>query len=158
MPIYEFECPVHDQFELYFHKPNTEDQINCPICEMFNLAPQIAERVWSVCTMRPDKYWNGGVVNGKYVTNNAEAAAVMEGVEVADWRNIRLMQQSAQRAKQERADKANQELQTFLTEELRTVDDTTFAPEPHETEETFTEAIRQRNEWLVSKQGYGYEG
>lgn len=152
MPIYEFECPNHGVLELYFHKYNVEDEIICPVGEMFDKEdPCIAVRLWSIPIMRPDKYWAGHIVNGSYVTSQAEVSAIMDGIEPATRENVEYTQKAKDRRMKEWNEKRAKDLSVCLTEEFRGIDDTTFAPDKGESISTYEEYNRQKNAWL-SKQ------
>lgn len=168
MPIYEYECPLHNRIEVYFPRVNNHDWIWCPECiEDINLMnsqrstyravgepthtytyvePNKAERVWSCCTMKPDKYWNGQTsVMGHYVTSAKEAKIIMGNLEPATRDNIEWSSKRKEKAKEERIQKNQEDLNEFLNEELRGVDDTTFKPDSHETVESYQQANYLKN-------------
>lgn len=125
MPIYEFECPIHGVFEVFFHHILRDD-----VTEMFcdytftgnrseDRCGEMCPRLVSATTMRPDKYWAGQVVHGKYVTKQSEVPANIAPAtrETREWVDKRLQQNL-----KEREEKSSNNLINFLNEELAGVE------------------------------------
>lgn len=148
MPIYEYECPKHKVFELYFHRPNDEEEINCPKCEDecekeymelsgYVIDPFVATRIFSTCTMKPDKYWSGQVVGGHYVTSEKEANKFLGNLEPATMENREYIAKRKSQRMKEWEEKRQEGLTEFLNQELSGVDDSTFKPDKNDTVETY---------------------
>ena len=75
-----------------------------------------AERIWSLTSMQPDKYWAGQIVHGKYVTKKSEISKDIEPVtkNTKDYVNKRFKQHV-----KERKEKHDTELHSLLQNEIR---------------------------------------
>ena len=124
MPIYEFACEKHGVFEMIF--PISRSDITEIVCDkryrkgnrIFKCS-RLAQRIVSLTSMHPDKYWSGQVVHGKYVTKKSQISSDIEPVNknTRDYVRKRYIEHV-----KERKDKHDKDLRNFLEGELRQYD------------------------------------
>jgi hypothetical protein len=107
MPLYEFECPTHGAFEIYSSKISAADEMECdkPDCE------EMAGRLWSRVTMKPDALWAGQMTEYGYVTSAGKVKQIMKERHLVtvgdrtDHEGIKKMAENGRKSAQERVDR-----------------------------------------------------
>ena len=108
MPIYEFFCEKHGRFEKLL--PMSRSDITATFCELREDCDELAERIPSVCSMQPDKYWAGQTIFDRYVTKKSEVPKEFEPYTRATAEYAMKRREQIIKEKQERHDKAVHEL------------------------------------------------
>lgn len=118
---YEFECPIHGIFEKVL--PMDRWDIDWVPCELGMVivkgvhipCEELAERVPSLTSMQPDKYWSGQIVHGKYVTSKRD---ISPDIEPATRDKLELIAKRKVQREAEIKEKQDKALNEYLTSEL----------------------------------------
>lgn len=114
MPLHDFLCHKHGLFEVLipgFDPPKTE---LCPECG------DNCERQVALCSMQPDKYWNGAEIAGQYFESTKEYKEIMKNLVPATRENKEQVIKNRQRRIKERKETEAKQLDEFVQ---RTVQD-----------------------------------
>ena len=118
MPIYEFECEEHGQFEALFPRVVGVEYQPCPTCDV------PAPRIYSLAVMRPDTYWAGvRHPNYGYVTSASQLKA-----EMARRNHVPVGDRTDREAWDKIAEDAQKAKKAKLKKDVRKWSENTFGP------------------------------
>jgi len=119
VPIYEFHCPVDGvRFEHLLARLPDDETATCPECGARS------PLVWSLPTMRPDKYWDGYVhPNYGYVTSETQLKR-----EMARRNHVPVGDRTDREGWEKIADNARKDKDDKLKKNMRQWSEKTFGP------------------------------
>lgn len=72
MPIYEFECEEHGVMELFQQKADGKDQIQCLYIEDGERCELLADKIYSLTSIKTDSMWSGVRTDYGYFTSQSQ--------------------------------------------------------------------------------------